>query len=160
MVTSKGISVPYTNLQLNPYPNTQLDLFCSENFSFWCTAPNTWLTNYANPSMRLQSPTRKGCWLQSSSVHLTPLMHHSIAHIFFSFLPSSWFICLFMTKRGRVYWSLPECIVIFIWLMCTFLRGKNHKGDAYTKGEKILFMRKPYFVCFTLCLFSHCFIVL
>ena len=87
-------------------------------------------------------------------------MHHSIAHIFFSFLPSSWFICLFMTKRGRVYWSLPECIVIFIWLMCTFLRGKNHKGDAYTKGEKIFFMRKPYFVCFTLCLFSHCFIVL
>ena len=26
-VTSKGIPVPYTNLQLNPYPNTQLDLF-------------------------------------------------------------------------------------------------------------------------------------
>ena len=38
-VTNKGISVPYTNLQLNPYPNTQLDLFYSENFSFWCTAP-------------------------------------------------------------------------------------------------------------------------
>ena len=33
-VTSKGIQVPYTNLQLNLYPNTQLDLFCSENFSF------------------------------------------------------------------------------------------------------------------------------
>ena len=33
-VTSKGIPVPYTNLQLNPYPNTQLDLFCSDNFSF------------------------------------------------------------------------------------------------------------------------------
>ena len=26
-VTSKGIPVSYTNLQLNPYPNTQLDLF-------------------------------------------------------------------------------------------------------------------------------------
>ena len=26
VVTSKGIPVPYTNLQLNPYPNTQLDL--------------------------------------------------------------------------------------------------------------------------------------
>ena len=26
-VTSKGIPAPYTNLQLNPYPNTQLDLF-------------------------------------------------------------------------------------------------------------------------------------
>ena len=33
-VTSKGILVPYTNLQLNPYPNTQLDLLCSDNLSF------------------------------------------------------------------------------------------------------------------------------
>ena len=33
-VTSKGISVPYTNLQLNPYPNIQLDLFYSDNFPF------------------------------------------------------------------------------------------------------------------------------
>ena len=32
-VTSKGISVSYTNLKLNPYPNTQLDLFCSDNIS-------------------------------------------------------------------------------------------------------------------------------
>ena len=33
-VTSRGISVPYTNLQLNSYPNTQLNLFCSDNLSF------------------------------------------------------------------------------------------------------------------------------
>ena len=33
-VMSKGIPVPYTNLQLNPYLNTQLDLFCSDNLSF------------------------------------------------------------------------------------------------------------------------------
>ena len=33
-VTSKGILVPYINLQLNPYPNTQLDLFYSDNLSF------------------------------------------------------------------------------------------------------------------------------
>ena len=33
-ITSKGIPVPYTNLQLNPYPNTQLDLFCSDNLFF------------------------------------------------------------------------------------------------------------------------------
>ena len=70
VVTSKGITVPYTNLQLNPYPNTQLDLFCSENFSFWCTASNTWLTNCMDPNTRLQSPTREGCWLQISSVYL------------------------------------------------------------------------------------------
>ena len=68
-ITSKGILVPYTNLQLNPYPNTQLDLFYSDNFSFWYTAPSTLLTNCADPSMRLQSPTREGCWLQSSSVN-------------------------------------------------------------------------------------------
>ena len=34
VVTSKGIQIPYTNLRLNPYPNTQLDLFCSDNLSF------------------------------------------------------------------------------------------------------------------------------
>ena len=33
-VISKGISVPYTNLQLNPYPNTQFDLFYSNNLFF------------------------------------------------------------------------------------------------------------------------------
>ena len=33
-VTSKRISVLSTNLQLNSYPNTQLDLFCSDNLSF------------------------------------------------------------------------------------------------------------------------------
>ena len=32
-VTSKGISIPSTNLQLNLYPNTQLDLFYSDNLS-------------------------------------------------------------------------------------------------------------------------------
>ena len=34
VVTSKGIPIPYTNLQLNPYLNTQLDLFCSNNLAF------------------------------------------------------------------------------------------------------------------------------
>ena len=34
VITSKGIPVPYTNLQLNSYPNTQLDLFCNDYFSF------------------------------------------------------------------------------------------------------------------------------
>ena len=40
-VTNKGISVPYTNLYWNPYPNTQLDLFCSDNLSFQCMTPST-----------------------------------------------------------------------------------------------------------------------
>ena len=42
-VTSKGIPVPYTNLQLNPYPNTQLDLFCSDSSPFDARLPSTWL---------------------------------------------------------------------------------------------------------------------
>ena len=33
-VISKRILVPYIDLQLNPYPNTQLDLFCCDNLSF------------------------------------------------------------------------------------------------------------------------------
>ena len=32
-ITSKKILVPDTNLQLNLYPNTQLDLFYSDNLS-------------------------------------------------------------------------------------------------------------------------------
>ena len=43
-VTSKGIIVPYTNLQLNTYPNTQLDLFCSDNLSFSMHGPQ-YVTN-------------------------------------------------------------------------------------------------------------------
>ena len=66
-VTSKGILVPYTNLQLNPYPNIQLNLFCSDNFPFRCTAPKYMTNQCADPSTRLQTPTREDCWLQSSS---------------------------------------------------------------------------------------------
>ena len=33
-VISKGIPIPYTNLQFNPYSNIQLDLFYSDNLSF------------------------------------------------------------------------------------------------------------------------------
>ena len=68
-VTGKEISVPYTNLQLNLYPNTQLDLFCSGNFPFWFMAPKYLTNQCADPNTRLQSPTREGCWLQSSLVH-------------------------------------------------------------------------------------------
>ena len=52
-----------TNLQLNPYPNTQLDLFCSDSSPFRCMTPSTWLTNCADPSTWLQSSTKKvvGC---------------------------------------------------------------------------------------------------
>ena len=68
-VTSKGITVPYTNLQLNSYPNTQLDLFCSNNFPFYTQLLSIWLTNCVDPNTWLQSPTKENCWLLSSLVH-------------------------------------------------------------------------------------------
>ena len=55
-VTSKGILIPYTNLQFNPYPNTQLDSFCSDNFSFRCTAPK-YVTNQLRGSQYVASIT-------------------------------------------------------------------------------------------------------
>ena len=42
----KGIPVPNTNLYLNPYSNTELDLWCSDNLSFQCMTLSTWLTNW------------------------------------------------------------------------------------------------------------------
>ena len=64
VITSKEIPITYTNLQLNIYPNTQLDLFCSDNLSFQCTTPNTWLTNWCtDPSTWLTHQLEKdvGC---------------------------------------------------------------------------------------------------
>ena len=56
----KEIPVLYTNLQLNSYPNTQLDLFCSDNLSFQCTAHSTWLINQCtDPNTWLTTKLRK-----------------------------------------------------------------------------------------------------
>ena len=76
-------------------------------------------------------------------------MHHTLVHIFFSFPPSSWFICLFVTKRGRVY----RCVSSFIYDSCTFVGEENHRGDVYTKGEK------TFLLCL-LCLFFFFFFML
>ena len=48
-----------TNLQLNPYPNTQLDLFCSDSSPFWCTAPSTLLIVARIPIRDFKTPTKK-----------------------------------------------------------------------------------------------------
>ena len=58
-VTSKGISVPYTNLQLNPYPNTHWTCFVVTISHFQCTTPSTWLTNCMDPSTRLDHQLEK-----------------------------------------------------------------------------------------------------
>ena len=56
----KGITIPYTNLLLNSYPNTQLDLFCVTISHFQCMAPSTWQTNRCtDPSTWLTTNLRR-----------------------------------------------------------------------------------------------------
>ena len=52
---------------LTPIPNWTCSVVTISPFD--AQLPSTWLTNCADPNRRLQSPTREGCWLQSSSVH-------------------------------------------------------------------------------------------
>ena len=75
-----------------------------------------------------------------------------IVHTFISCPLFSLTLCLFLTKRGRVY--SREYTRVFLsflydscahpqgqkfYFSCTFVGGKIfHKGDAYTKGEKTL----------------------
>ena len=83
---SKEIPIPYTNLQLNPYPNTQLDLFCSDNLSF-SMHDSQYVTNQLCGSQYTTSITnqrrlltakffssshdedREAHWLQNPTVH-------------------------------------------------------------------------------------------
>ena len=80
----KWIPVLNTNLQLNPYSNTQLDLQCSDNLSFQCTASSMWLTNRCmDPSTWLSHQLEEdvGCkvfqfiqrWRSRSSLVTKPL---------------------------------------------------------------------------------------
>ena len=92
-VTSKGISVPYTNLQLNPYPNTQLDLFCSDNISFSMYG-SQYMTNQLMHGSKYVTNTLtwEGCWLQSFSVlqhdenHETPWLQNPTVYKCGSFI--------------------------------------------------------------------------
>ena len=79
-VTSKGIPVPYTNLQLNHYPNTQLDLFCSDSLSFLMHDFQYVTNQLCGSQYATSSPTWEGCWLQSSSDHHTMKIMKLLGH--------------------------------------------------------------------------------
>ena len=82
---------------------------------------------------------------------------------FISYLYFSLNLCLFVTKRGRVY----RRVLSFLYDSCAHTQGEKfylmhisrerdyHKGDAYTKGEKTLILRKLYFICFSLCTLAY-----
>ena len=80
-------------------------------------------------------------WASFSHSSCTP--SHIITLVLFpSFLLIHFFI---RDKKGE---SILKCFIISIWLSCTFVGGESHMGDAYTKGEKTSFMRKPCFALF------------
>ena len=58
-VTSKGIlsTLPTYNWTLTPIPNWTCSVVTISPFDAWL--PSTWLTNCVDPSMWLQSPTKK-----------------------------------------------------------------------------------------------------
>ena len=58
VVTSKESQIPYqpTVELLLQYP---MDLFCSDSFPFWCTAPKYVTNGWADPNTRLQNTNLK-----------------------------------------------------------------------------------------------------
>ena len=80
-ITSKGIQVPYTNLQSNSYsiPNWTYSVVTISPFQ--CMAFSTWLTNSMRRSQyTTYSPTWERCWLQSSSIHHTMKIMKLLGH--------------------------------------------------------------------------------
>ena len=59
--------IPTYSWTLTPIPNWTCSVVIISLFD--ARLLSTWLTNCANLSMQLQSPTRESCWLQSSSIH-------------------------------------------------------------------------------------------
>ena len=68
-----------------------------------------------------------------------------LVHIFFSFPHFSWSLCLFVSKRGRVYWKVLSFLYDSwshsqgekLYFLCTFVGRESLRGDAYTMGEDI-----------------------
>ena len=96
-------------------------------------------------------------------LHLSCIIFYPCSYLLF--FPSFLLIHLSICDKKRE--SIPVCFVISIWLMCTFLGGEI-LPRVHFLGEKAIaemhiprrrkyFFRKP---CFTLCLFSRCFMVL
>ena len=63
---------------LTPISNWTYSVVTISHFQY--TAPSMWLTNCTDPSTQLQSPTREGCWLQSSSIHHTMKIKKLLGH--------------------------------------------------------------------------------
>ena len=89
-------------------------------------------------------------------IHLAPLIHHTLAHIFFFLSLFSFDSFVYSWQKGgeytKVYCHFYMTHVHILRgrnsISCTFVGRKSHKGDVYTKREKTSFLRKPCFVLF------------
>ena len=107
-------------------------------------------------------------------IHLAPLMHHLLPLFISSFLslfPLDSFVYLWQKwgEYTREYTGVfRHFYMTHVHIFrrrnsnsCTFVGGERHRGDAYTKREKTFFLwENLVLLCFTLCLFSCCFMVL
>ena len=102
-------------------------------------------------------------------IHLAPLMHHLLPLFISSFLslfPLDSFVYLWQ-KWGEYTSVFRHFYMTHVHIFrgrnsnsCTFVGGESHRGDAYTKGEKtFFFLENLVLLCFSLCLFSRCFMV-
>ena len=102
-------------------------------------------------------------------IYFAPLMHHLLPLFISSFLsliPLDSFVYLWQ-KGGEYTGVFCHFYITHVHILrernsisCTFIGGENYKGDAYIKGENTSFWENLVLSCFTLCLFSRCFIVL
>ena len=96
-VTSKGIPsiLPTYSWTLTPIPNWTCSVVTVPLFDIWL--PSTWLINCADPSTRLQSPTKKvvGCKV----LQLIPTMKIKkiLGH------KTQW--CIYTTTSSREWWT-------------------------------------------------------
>ena len=129
-------------------------------------------------------------WTSFSHSSCTPhVLSFTLVYIFFSFPPSYWLFCLFMTKRGRVYRRVYRCVSSFLYDSCAHFqeekfylvhihRGRKSKGRCiYQEGEdnfyeKNLFCLVFPYACFLVVLwcvelslismlcYSHCIVLM
>ena len=94
-------------------------------------------------------------------IHIAPFMHHLLPLFissFLSLLPLDSFV--YSWQKGGDYTREYTDVYRHFYMIhvhnlkgrnctsCTFVGGESHRGDAYTKGQKTTFLRKPCFVLF------------
>ena len=107
-------------------------------------------------------------------IHFAPLMHYLLPLFIASFLSLLSFDSFVYSwqKKGKVYWKVYLCVLSFLYDSCAhsqskkfylvhIRRVKKPKVRCIYQGrEDIFFWENLVLLCLSLCLFSHCFMVL